>query len=150
MTDDIRPDVLDRVRAEYVDLAARMQHDVLRMLDDLELTRAERLRVAVELAGAALGELHDVGALKEPRGLLDMNRNQVDALVTRGLGLFWLMDQLVNWTSRPELPLVDVLKVEPPARVAYMARELRKAGIHDLDELSPPDLLTNDAEVDDG
>ncbi|HEX6578064.1 MAG TPA: hypothetical protein VF082_06815 [Jiangellaceae bacterium] len=39
-----------------------------------------------------------------------------------------------------------MLKVEPPARIAYLARQLRKAGIHDLDEVSPPDLMTNDVD----
>jgi hypothetical protein len=105
VSDDIRPDVLDRVRAEYVDLAARMHADVMRLIDDLELTRAERLRIAVELADSALGELHDVGALHEPRGLLDMTKNEID-----------------------------------------LARQLRRVGIHELDELSPPDLMTNDAD----
>jgi hypothetical protein len=147
VSDDIRPDVLDRVRAEYVDLAARMHADVMRLIDDLELTRAERLRIAVELADSALGELHDVGALHEPRGLLDMTKNEIDQLVERGLGLMWLVDQLgMSWATRPTLPMVDVLKVEPPARIAYLARQLRRVGIHELDELSPPDLMTNDAD----
>jgi hypothetical protein len=35
----VRPDVLDRARAEYVELAARMHQDVARLLDDLELNR---------------------------------------------------------------------------------------------------------------
>ncbi|HET6754865.1 MAG TPA: hypothetical protein VFH23_13060 [Jiangellaceae bacterium] len=142
----VRPDVLDRVRAEYAELTARMHQDVMRMLDDLELNRAERLRVVVDLAGAALGDLKDAGALREPRGLLDMNRHEVDLFVERGLGLFWLMDQLgMSWATRPDMALVDVLKVEPVKRIAFLARQLRKVGIHDLDELSPPDLMTNDA-----
>ncbi len=44
--------------------------------------------------------------------------------------------------------MVDVLKFEPRERVAFLARQLRKAGIHDLDELSPPELITNDADDD--
>ena len=146
MSDDVRPDVLDRVRAEYAELAARMHADVMRMIDDLELNRAEKLRVVAELAGASIGELRDVGALREPRGLLDMSRHEVDQLVDRGLGLMWLVDQLgMSWATRPDMPMVDVLKIEPPARIAFLARQLRRVGIHDLDELSPPDLMTNDA-----
>ncbi len=85
VTDDIRPDVLDRVRAEYVELTARMQHDVMRLVDDLELNPAEKLRVVADLAGAAVADLRDVGALREPHELLDMNRYEVDLLVERGL-----------------------------------------------------------------
>jgi hypothetical protein len=147
VSDDIRPDVLDRVRAEYVDLAARMQADVLRMIDDLDMNAAEKLRIVAELAHASVSELRDVGALKEPRGLLDMTKNEIDQLVDRGLGLMWLVDQLgMSWATRPTLPMVDVLKVEPPRRIAFLAQQLRKVGIHDLDELSPPDLMTNDAD----
>ena len=150
MTDDIRPDVLDCVRAEYAELAARMQADVMRLVDDLELNSAEKLRVIADLAGAALGDLKDLGALRELRGLLDMNRNQVDQLVERGLGLMWLIDLLgFSWSTRPAMPMVDVLKIETPARIAFLARQLRRVGIHELDELSPPDLLTNDADDDD-
>lgn len=149
MSDDVRPDVLDRVRAAYVELTARMHADVMRMIDDLELNRAEKLRVAIELADAAVGELQDVDVLREPPGLLELNRHEVGLIVERGLALMWLVDQLgYPWATRPELSLVDVLKVEPPKRIAYLARQLRKAGIHDLDELSPPDLMGND--VDDG
>ena len=148
--DDVRPDVLDRARAEYVELVARMHQDVMRMLDDLDLTRAEQLRMAVDLAGAAVDDLHDAGALREPRGLLDLNRHEVDQLVDRGLALMWLVDQLgLSWATRPGIPMIDVLKVEPPKRVAYLARQLRTAGIHDLDELSPPDVM-NPGDVDDG
>ncbi len=147
MSDDVRPDVLDRVRAEYVEITARMHTDVMRLLDDLELKPAEKLRIVAELAGASITELRDVGALREPRGLLDMSRHEVDQLVDRGLGLMWLVDQLgYPWATRPELPMVDVLKIEPPKRIAYLARELRRVGIHELDELSPPDLMTNDAD----
>ena len=53
MSDDIRPDVLDRARAEYVELTARMNQDVARLVDDLELNRAERLRLMIELVGAS-------------------------------------------------------------------------------------------------
>lgn len=148
MTDEIRPDVLDRVRAEYAELTARMHQDVMRMIDDLDLNRAEKLRIVVDLAGAAVVDLKDAGALpKPPHGLLGMNRHEVDQLVGRGLGLMWLMDQLgMSWATRPDLPLVDVLKIEPPARIAFLARQLRRVGIHELDELSPPDLMSNDAD----
>ena len=147
MSDEIRPDVLDRVRAEYAELAARMHADVVRLISDLDLNRAEKLRVAIELAGAAVGELQDVDVLREPPELLELNRHEVGLIVERGLALMWLMDQLgMSWATRPDLQMVDVLKVEPPKRIAYLARQLRKAGIHDLDELSPPDLMTQDAE----
>jgi hypothetical protein len=94
--------------------------------------------------------LQEVGALREPRGLLDMNRREIDQLVERGLALMWLVDQLgMSWATRPELPMVDVLKIESPKRIAYLARQLRKVGIHDLDELSPPDLM-NPGDAEDG
>jgi hypothetical protein len=32
--------------------------------------------------------------------------------------------------------------------VGNPARQLRRVGIHELDELSPPDLMTNDADDD--
>ena len=147
MSDEIRPEVLDRVRAEYVELTARMHADVMRIITDLELNRAEKLRVAIELAGAAVGELQDADVLREPPGLLELNRHEVDLIVERGLGLMWLVDQLgYSWSTRPDTPLVDVLKVEPVKRIAFLARQLRKVGIHDLDELSPPDLMTQDAD----
>jgi hypothetical protein len=147
MSDEIRPEVLDRVRAEYVELTARMHADVMRIITDLELNRAEKLRVAIELAGAAVGELQDVDVLREPPGLLELNRHEVSLIVERGLALMWLIDQLgMSWATRPDTSLVNVLKIEPPVRIAYLARQLRRAGIHDLDELSPPDLMTNDAD----
>jgi hypothetical protein len=150
VNDDIRQDVLDRVRAEYVELTARMHQDVARLVDDLELNRSEKLRLAVELAGAAVGELQDVDVLRQPPGLLELNRHEVGLIVERGLALMWLMDQLgMSWATRPDVPMVDVLKIEPVTRIAYLARQLRKAGIHDLDELSPPDLM-NPGDVDDG
>jgi hypothetical protein len=84
--DDVRPDVLDRARAEYVELMARMHQDVVRLLEDLDLNRAERLRLVVDVACAAVDGLQDVGALREARGLLDMTRHEVDQLVDRGSG----------------------------------------------------------------
>jgi hypothetical protein len=144
---DVRPDVLDQARAEYVELAARMQADVMRIIADLELNPAEQLRMAVDLAGAAMGDLKDVDVLREPPGLLELNRHEVGLIVERGLALYWLVDQLgMSWATRPDTSLVDILKIEPLKRIAYLARQLRKAGIHDLDELSPPDLMTNDAD----
>ena len=74
--------------------------------------------------GARSVDLKDVGALREPRGLLDMKRHQVDQLG-------------MSWATRPELPMVDALKIEPPARIAFLARQLRTVGIHELDELKP-------------
>ena len=152
MSGEIRPNVLDRVRAEYADLTSRMHQDVMRLIDDAELNWAEKLRVVADLAGAALGDLKDVGALSEPRGLLDMNRHQVDQLVDRGLGLMWLVDQLgMSWATRPEHAHGRRLKIEPPTRIAFLARQLRKVGIHELDELSPPDLMNpGDADDDHG
>ena len=145
MSDEIRPDVLDRVRAEYAELAARMHADVVRLISDLDLNRAEKLRVAIELAGAAVGELQDVDVLREPPELLELNRHEVGLIVERGLALMWLMDQLgMSWATRPDTSLVNVLKVEPVKRVAYLAHQLRNVGIHDLDELAPPDLMTNE------
>jgi hypothetical protein len=109
------------------------------MLDELGLNHAERRLLAGAIAGAAVDDLRDVGALRTPRGLLDLTRRQVDAFVERGLALMWLQDQLVNW--KPDMPLVDALKILPPERIAFIARNLRRAGIHDLDELSPPDVI---------
>jgi hypothetical protein len=71
--------------------------------------------------------------------------DRVDCLheFKRGNAKLWLADQLAPvWASRWGLTLADVLKIEPPRRVVYLARELRHASIHDLDELSPPDIMT--------
>jgi hypothetical protein len=66
-------------------------------------------------------------------------------LASQGHALYWLIDQLrFSWASRPDTPLSDVLKIEPRRRIEWLARELRKVGILDLDELSPRDIMTGE------
>ena len=63
----------------------------------------------------------------------------------RGNAKLWLADQLSpTWASRPERTLADVLKIEPRQRIEFLASQLRKVGIRDLDQLSPPNVTTGE------
>jgi hypothetical protein len=89
-----------------------------------ESTDSERLAAARVLAQAAQQQI-------TPSPLLALNfhqLNQVAALRwSEGHALGWLADQLSpTWASRPEMTLGDVLKVEHPDRVEYLALELRR------------------------
>jgi hypothetical protein len=56
-----------------------------------------------------------------------------------------LLDQLSpSWASRPDRRLGDVLKIESPKRLEFLAAELRRVGIRDLDKLVTPDLPQDD------
>lgn len=91
-------------------------------------------------AEAALRDLEEAGLVRRPPNLLDLTWHDVRHLAGQGYALFWLLGQLSHaWASRPDTPLVDVLKQVPRVRAAYLARELGVAGIHDLDELLLPD-----------
>jgi hypothetical protein len=85
----------------------------------------------------------------DPPTLLERNYRELiedgRTELKRGHGKLWVADQLApRWASRPERTVADVLKIEPPKRVAYLARELRHAGIYDLDEVAPRDLMTGE------
>jgi hypothetical protein len=149
MTHQIRPEVIDRVRAELAEVDEHVVEEKLRIIGSSELTRAEKLAIALLHAHSAVESLRDAEVLREPPSLLERNYRELAESgrieLKRGHGLLWLLDQLGPlWASRPERTLADVLKIERPRRVAYLARELRHAGIHDIDELAPPDLMTGE------
>jgi hypothetical protein len=145
----IRPEIVNRVRAELAEVDERMVDEKLRIIGSSELTRAEKLAIALLHAHSAVESLRDAEVLREPPSLLSQTYRELLAAgrteLKRGHGKLWLADQVApSWASRPERTLADVLKIEPPRRVAYIARELRHAGVHDLDELSPPDIMTGE------
>jgi hypothetical protein len=114
-----------------------------------ELNPAEQELMARGLAARSVDELHDAEVLRNPRSLLELNYRELiqDGLAEfkRGNGKLWLADQLAPvWASHWRLVLTDVLKPERRERIAYLAGELRRADVHDLDELSPPDLMTGE------
>jgi hypothetical protein len=124
--DAIRPDVLDHVLREYAELATRMQDDVIRLLDDFELTTAERVRVAIELADVSVDELKDVGTLKDAPTILDKTNREL-----RAVAAVWGL--LSRWDSSvaPDRRLGDQLKVLPEEDARLIVEFLRWGGLVD-------------------
>jgi hypothetical protein len=145
VTDQIRPDVVDRVRRELDEVDERVVDEKLRIIGESELTRAEKLAIALLHAHSAVESLRDAEVLREPPSLLELDYRALIATGARGMRLLWLADQLSPvWASRPDTALSTVLKTERSDRIAWFARELRKVGIFDLDELSPRDIMTGE------
>jgi hypothetical protein len=141
MTGQIRPEVVAQVRAELDQVDERFIEEKLAVIGSAGLTDAEKLAIALMHASSAVGNLRAAEVLRDPPSLLSLTYRELIAAGAQGHALLWLADQLApSWASRWQLTLADVLKIESPKRVAYFARKLRHAGIHDLDELSPPDL----------
>ncbi len=146
MTDEIDLDRLGQAAAELGEVDAEAWIEKRRIVAGP--TDAERRLVARASSALALAGLEQAGVLeRNPTALSlpSMNRWQVGRLAAQGHALLWLLDQLSpTWASRPDRTFADIVKIEPPKRVAWFARELRRVGLHDLDELSPPDLMTGE------
>jgi hypothetical protein len=137
-----------RVAAEVAEIHGRAVEESSRLVA-VELNPAEQELMARGLAARSVDELRDAEVLREPPSLASLNWRELSDLTAdvlrRAHALLWLRDQLVHrWASRPDATLADVLKIERREFVALIARELRHAGIHDLDELSPPDFMTGE------
>jgi hypothetical protein len=143
MTHEIDLERLGRAAADLAEVDAGAWVEKRRIIE--ELTDAEQRLMAKASGAITIHELREAGAIEDPLSLLSLNLRQVERLASQGHALYWLIDQLrFSWASRPDIPLSDVLKIEPRRRIEWLARELHKVGILDLDELSPPDIMTGE------
>jgi hypothetical protein len=107
-------------------------------------------QLRAQVADAALRVLEDEGLVVRPRSLLEMSRDELRELAFGGLAqvyaLLWLADRVPSWASRPDEPLVSILKSgqgSDPRVLADMAQELHAVGIHDLDDWLPSEEATD-------
>jgi hypothetical protein len=113
------------------------------------LSNDELRALAGGLAQSALDSLKAIGVLSEPRSLASLAwRELSDLTPTSSAGRTLCSgcgtSSCTAGAARPDATLADVLKPERREFVVLVARELRYAGFHDLDELSPPDLMTGE------
>jgi hypothetical protein len=134
---EVRHAVVARLIEILTDPALPIEARVELIATDAEARYEEKAYAAVMLAGAASQALKESTSVREvsPKTLLDMTFREVEAVVRRGVALAYMLDRwgLPYWASRPDTPLVDVLKTMPPDQIEDVARVLRVVGIHDLD-----------------
>jgi hypothetical protein len=98
-------------------------------------------QLRAQVADAALRVLEDEGLVVRPRSLLEMSRDELRTMAFDGLAqsyaLVWLSERVASWASRPDEPLVSIIKAgqgSDPRVLADMARKLHAVGIRDLDD----------------
>jgi hypothetical protein len=135
---EVRHVVVARLIEIMLDPALPIEARVELIATDAEARYEEKTYAAVMLAGTASQALKECTAVREvsPKSLLDMTYREVQAIVRRGIALAYMLDRwgLPHWASRPDTPLVDVLKTMSPANIEDVAKVLRAVGIHDLDQ----------------
>jgi hypothetical protein len=101
-------------------------------------------QLRAQVVDAALRVLEDEGLVVRPRSLLEMSRDELRKLgyggLAQGYALLWLADRVPSWASRPDQPLVNIIKAgqgSDPRVLADMARKLHAVGIRDLDDWLP-------------
>jgi hypothetical protein len=140
VTDEVDLARLGRIAAEVAEIHGRAVEESSRLVA-AELSPAEQELMARGLAASSVDELRNAEVLRNPRSLLELNYRELiqDGLAEfkRGNAKLWLADQLTPvWASRWELRLPNVLAPERRERIAYLAGEMRRVGIHDLDKLT--------------
>jgi hypothetical protein len=135
MTENVRPDVVAELLVILSD-GSQSEEEILKRVASLDATGHEKMAAANAFSAACVNSLEQAGTLRKAPSLLDLTFREVQAVVRRGIALAYMLDRwgLPYWASRPDTPLIDVLKTMPPSQIEDVAKVLRAVGITDLDQ----------------
>jgi hypothetical protein len=130
------------IRPEIVAGCLRQDPEALEKATWLEQREVMRL-AALQTYESASALLRRLGTPVRPKTppLSDWDLRQLRQLAAQGSAIAAVVDRLGHrWDPHPDRKLIDVLKTQPPTVVAEIAGRLAAVGLHDLDDLVPPDL----------
>jgi hypothetical protein len=144
----VRPDVVQALLAVMTDASLGTEDRVDAVMRS-DATDEERNYALGLLAGLAAKEADAADANLKAAGfprtrttpnLLDATYRDLQRVVAHSAGIAFVLDRLAPvWASRPDTPLIDVIKIARPDALAQLAEVLHNVGLHDLDEVLADD-----------